>query len=74
MPVRADAVFPPPTRSLGSAGVSEDLGAQVWLESVTPIIGESTRRAIGAAETWLVTLAPDAGAEDAPLAEVPDRE
>ncbi len=53
-----------------------DLGAQVWLESVIPILGESTRRAIGAAETWLVTSVPDAGAEDSDTAvtEAPDRE
>ena len=31
-----------------------DLGGDVWLEAVTPIIGESTRRALDAAETWLV--------------------
>ena len=51
-----------------------DLGGQVWLEGVTPIMGESTRRAIGAAETWLVTSAPDLGAEDAVVAEGPDHE
>ena len=51
-----------------------DLGGQVWLEGVTPIMGESTRRAIVAAETWLVTVAADVGAKDAAVAEMPDRE
>jgi SulP family sulfate permease len=32
-----------------------DLGGDVWLEEVTPIIGDSTARALGNAEAWLAT-------------------
>ena len=31
-----------------------DLGGEVWLENVTPIIGESTRRAMADAHAWLL--------------------
>jgi sulfate permease, SulP family len=31
-----------------------DVGGEVWVEEVTPIIGESTARALGKAETWLL--------------------
>ncbi len=51
-----------------------DLGGDVWLEGVTPIIGESTRRAVGAAETWLVTSAPDSATGAAEASEAPPRE
>jgi SulP family sulfate permease len=39
-----------------------DIGHEVWLESMTPIIGESTRRALRDAEAWLVEAeAPGSG-------------
>jgi SulP family sulfate permease len=41
-----------------------DLDRDVWLEDVTPIIGESTRRAIGSAEAWLLEATDEAGQVD----------
>jgi len=39
-----------------------DIGHEAWLESMTPIIGESTRRALRDAEAWLVEAeAPGSG-------------
>ena len=36
-----------------------DLGGSVWLESMTPILGESTRRAIKDANAWLLEAKTD---------------
>ncbi len=49
-----------------------DLGGTVWLETMTPILGESTRRAIQDANAWLVESTPSgpasAGEADHPSA------
>jgi SulP family sulfate permease len=40
-----------------------DVGGDVWLEEVTPIIGESTNRALGEAQAWLVESRGEVAAE-----------